>query len=83
MPLSGLLNLLASIALYTPQVTAFMISSDNNVVPPIAKMLTEVVRKHTLPTKEPYSQEKEMLVKECLNLIEVLSLTVPVESCQR
>lgn len=82
-PLAGLLNLIATVALYIPQATAALLNSKDEAVGSTAKILSNVVRRYIAPTREPCDKEKEILVKECLNLVEVISITVPVESCQQ
>lgn len=51
--------------------------------PPILSALADVFRSHALPSSQPYTDEQALLLKESLNLFEVLCLTAPKDSSQQ
>jgi len=75
--LAGVFNLLASMCLFLPQTTSLLLPEEaDQTIPSVLFLVTEVIKAHATP-KEPFSPECELLIKECLNLLEILCLTIP------
>lgn len=81
-PLAGLLNLFATICLFLPGTTSMLLPGTEDESPPLLSVLSTVFRTQCTPSS-PYTDEKTLLIRESLNLFEVLCLNVPKDSSQQ
>jgi hypothetical protein len=81
-PLAGLLNLFATICLFLPGTTSMLLPSMEDESPPLLSVLSAVFRTQCTPSS-PYTDERSLLIRESLNLFEVLCLSVPKDSSQQ
>ncbi|KIM29680.1 hypothetical protein M408DRAFT_22563 [Serendipita vermifera MAFF 305830] len=77
--LAGIFSLLATMCLFLPKTASTLLSEEvDSTFPPILGLFVDVIKSHASP-KEVLSGDGELLVKECLNLLQTLCLKVPKE----
>ena len=75
--LAGVFSLIATTCLFLPRTTSLLLAEEvDETIPPVLYLVVEVIKKHTVP-KGSLSAETELLIKECLNFLEALCLTLP------
>lgn len=76
-PLAGIFNLLATMCLFLPKTTASLLPEEpDEAIPPMLQLVMDVVRVYG-SSKDSQPSENELLIRECLNFVEISCLTIP------
>ena len=76
--LAGVFNLLATMSLFLPKTTATLLPEEiDESIPPILLLVLDVTKVHAIPKESQFPEEAALLIKECLNLVEILCLKIP------
>lgn len=65
--------------LFLSEAALILLQVQGDEVPPLLSVLVEILERYAISDLTPYNEEQELLLKEALNLFDVLCLTTPKE----